>query len=289
MRQYCLNYRLSCKQMSTEFVKQSLRENLGRVLIPHVADGLWSIYENAKTACERNRQPEQTIMTFQNLLTRIPQWDDETLAKEVERISIASKCDYIDDLLLGVFVSYIRAFASLQQVENTHVDIHFDRPSVNKFVHVLYKSAARSSWSNAYLFKTIGVPAEQQARNRRDIETMIGSSLNEVIDSFIPWKEISRAYFQARESAPAPIPESVAPVVEALKEAPRPDTPAAKPVSFGEAEIVEFETEDEDDDRPRLQVGEEEVELDDVEGDDSSVDTDTELAEKAQETISLNL
>jgi hypothetical protein len=275
--------------MSTDFVKQSLRENLGRVLIPHVADGLWSIYDNAKTACERNKQPEQTIKTFQNLLTRIPQWDEDTLTREVERISIASKCDYIDDLLLGVFVSYIRAFASLQQLEDTHVDIQFDRPSVPKFIHVLYKSAARSSWSNAYLFKTIGVTAEQQARNRRDIETMIGSSLNEVIDSFIPWKEISRAYFRARE---APVPETAAPVVEALKEAPieRPDTPAPKPVTFEEEhEVVEFETDDEEEERPKLQLGNEDVELDDIEEDSKSVDTDTELSEKAQETISLNL
>lgn len=269
--------------MSTEFVKQSLRENLGRVLVPHVADGLWSIYDNAKTACERNHQVDQTIKTFQNLLTRIPQWDEETLAKEVDRISIASKCDYIEDLLLGVFVSYIRAFASLQQVENTHVDIQFDRPSVNKFIHVLYKSAARSSWSNAYLFNTIKVAAEQQARNRRDIETMIGNSLNEVIDSFIPWKEISRAYFQARETAPA-----AAPVPEPEKEPVRPDTPAPKPVSFGEAEIVEFEEDDSDEERPRIEVGED-VELDDVEDDGASVDTDTELAEKAKDVISLNL
>ena len=108
------SYRPS-KQMSTEFVKQSLRDNLTRTLIPHIADGLWSVYDNAKSACERNGQPEKTLQTFQNLLTRIPQWNVETLDKEVDRIAIASKCDYIEDLLLGVFVSYIRAFASLQQ------------------------------------------------------------------------------------------------------------------------------------------------------------------------------
>ena len=87
--------------MSTEFVKQTLRENLARTLVPHIADGLWSIYDNAKTACERNRQPEKTIQTFQNLLTRIPAWADDVLETEVERITKASKCDYLDDLLLG--------------------------------------------------------------------------------------------------------------------------------------------------------------------------------------------
>jgi hypothetical protein len=267
--------------MSTEFVKQTMRENLTRVLVPHIADGLWSIYDNAKTACERNQQPEKTIQTFQNLLTRIPQWTEDVLKKEVERISIASKCDYMEDLLLGVFVSYIRAFASLQQTEAQRVNIEFDRPSIEKFIHTFYILAARKSWSTAYLFKTIGVSSEQQARNRRDIETMLESVMNEVIDSFIPWKKISQAYFHAREeeaSAPAP-------------------APAPAPVTFGEPEVREFEkeeeeeSEDEEEERPKLELGEDiTLDTDDIEGDAASVDTDTELEQKmATETVSLNL
>jgi hypothetical protein len=267
--------------MSTEFVKQTMRENLTRVLVPHIADGLWSIYDNAKTACERNQQPEKTIQTFQNLLTRIPQWTEDVLKKEVERISIASKCDYMEDLLLGVFVSYIRAFASLQQTEAQRVNIEFDRPSIEKFIHTFYILAARKSWSTAYLFKTIGVSSEQQARNRRDIETMLESVMNEVIDSFIPWKKISQAYFHAREEeacAPAP-------------------APAPAPVTFGEPEVREFEkeeeeeSEDEEEERPKLELGEEiTLDTDDIEGDAASVDTDTELEQKmATETVSLNL
>lgn len=260
--------------MSTEFVKQTMRENLSRVLVPHIADGLWSIYDNAKTACERNKQPEKTIQTFQNLLTRIPQWTDDVLKKEVERISVASKCDYMEDLLLGVFVSYIRAFASLQQTEAQRVNIEFDRPSIEKFIHTFYILAARKSWSTAYLFKTIGVSSEQQARNRRDIETMLESAMNEVIDSFIPWKKISQAYFHAREETSAPAPVSA-------------------PVTFGEPEVHEFEEEesdDEDEERPKLQMGEEmTLSADDVEGDADSVDTETELEQKLAETVSLNL
>jgi hypothetical protein len=238
--------------MTTDFVKQSLRENLSRVLIPHVADGLWSIYDNAKTACARNKQPGETLKTFQNLLTRVPQWSEDVLNTEVARIEKASKCEYMDDLLLGVFVSYIRAFASLQQSEETHVNIEFDRPSLSKFIFTLYKSAARKSWSNAYLFKTIDVSSEQQSRNRRDIETMLGSTLDEVIDSFIPWKDISKAYFQTK--SPAAPTRAVAEIPTAPEVIP-PPKPA---LSFGESETVEFETDDEDDEeeRPRLQMGE---------------------------------
>ena len=243
--------------MSTDFVKQSLRENLSRVLIPHVADGLWSIYDNAKTACVRNKQPGETLKTFQNLLTRVPQWTDEILNTEVARIEKASKCEYMDDLLLGVFVSYIRAFASLQQSDEAHVNIEFDRPSLTKFIFTLYKSAARKCWSNAYMFKTIDVSSEQQSRNRRDIEAMLGGTLDEVIDSFIPWKDISKAYFQARPSTAA------TPEPEKRPDTPRP--PEVKPaLTFGASETVEFETDNDDDEeaeRPRLTIGED-VKLD---------------------------
>ena len=252
--------------MSTEFVKQTMRENLTRVLVPHVADGLWSIYENAKTACERNKQPEKTLQTFQNLLTSVTKWTPETLKKEVERIITASKCDYIEDLLLGVFVSYIRAFASLQQNEATHVNIEFERPSLETFVHNFYVVSARKCWTQAYLFNTIQVPSTQQARNRRDIEVMLDSTVGEVVDSFIPWRGISQAYFHKRE------------------ETPRPTT--APPVTFAPPEVHEFETDDEDEDseeeRPKITLGED-ITLSEDE------DTEDELEKKATETVALNL
>jgi hypothetical protein len=274
--------------MNSEFVKQTLRENLARVLVPHVADGLWSIYDNAKVACERNKQPEKTLQTFQNLLTRIPQWTDEILAQEVDRITIASKCEYIEDLLLGVFVSYIRAFASLQQADTTHVDVQFDRPSLSKFIHTFYKLAARKSWSAAYLFKTIGVSSEQQARNRRDIESMLESTMSEVIDSFIPWRDISKAYFQTRPEQQQHA--TVAVVSE------RPPTPAPKLTFDTQNDVHEFETDnedtdDEDEDRPKLTLGEDiKLDSDDIDGDKDSVATEDEILAKAgEETVSLNL
>ncbi len=259
-----------------------MRDNLTRILVPHVSDGLWSVYDNALKACERNSQPEKTLQTFQNLLTRIPQWNTETLDKEVDRIIKASKCDYLDDLLLGVFVSYIRAFASLQQSDATHVNIEFERPSTSKFIHSYYIAVARKAWQQAYLFKTLSVSAEQQARNRRDIESMMETTVGEVVDSFIPWREISRAYFHAKAEAPAPAPVAAPP-----------------PVKFEDKpQVHEFETDDEEEDdasdesheeRPKIALGED-VTLSDDEEDAASVNTEDELERRAESsTIALNL
>jgi hypothetical protein len=263
--------------MSTDFVKQTLRENLARTVIPHVADGLWSIYDNAKKAAERNNQPDQILRTFQNLLTQIPKWSTETLKKEVERISVASKCDYIEDLLLGVFVSYIRAFASLQKVDTSTVEIPFTRPSVETFIHAFYKQSARACWSNAYLFKTVGVAAEQQARNRREIENMIGAALNEVIDSFIPWKDISKAYFHGKD-----IPVAEAPVVPEPEPVPEP-APAPAP-----APAVKFEDEDDEEDaQPTISLGDDvSLDADDFE---SETEDEGEVELKPSSEVSLNM
>lgn len=232
----------------------NLKEHLSQVLIPHVADGLWSLYDNARELCERNRQVDQTLRTFQNLLTQVPTWSEETLQTEVDRILHASECEYMDDLLMGVFLAYIRAFASLQyRGESPQIQLDFERPSVAKFIHELYKHGARSAWKSAFLFKTHGTTSEQQARNRRDIEILLDKCLTDVINAFIPWKEISRAYFQA--PAQTPVPKEPEPPVK--------EEPKAS-VKFAESEE---EDEDDDDeshggDRPAIALGEDLKDID---------------------------
>ena len=97
-----------------QFAKRHIRNRFSLMVLPHVSDGIWSVYENAKTICEKNDQMDQVLKTFQNLLTRIPVWTDEVLQTEVKRIVAASKCSYLDELLTGVLLSYLRAFAAIQ-------------------------------------------------------------------------------------------------------------------------------------------------------------------------------
>jgi hypothetical protein len=167
------------------------------------------------------------------------------------------------------------------------VNIEFERPTVSKFIHTYYIAAARKCWSQAYLFKTIGTSAEQQARNRRDIDNLLDVTVGEVIDGFIPWREISRTYFHAKTT-------------EKVAEAPAP-APVVPPVTFEEKpKVVEFETDNEeseeesvgseDEDRPKISLGEE-VKLDDFDDDKASISTEDELLQKAgdADVVALNL
>lgn len=180
-----------------QFAKTHLRNHLATLILPHVSDGIWSIYDNAKLLCEKNREIEKTLRMFQNLLTRVATWTDDTLTAEVSRIISASNCEYLDELITGVFLAYMRAFAAMQYRSSSDaIDIDFEKPSLDKFIHELYKQVARVSWEHAYLYKTYGIPAEQQAKNRKDIAQVLEDSLDKVLDSFLPWKDIAKNYFK---------------------------------------------------------------------------------------------
>ena len=261
----------------TEFAKRHLRDHLGSLLIPHVSEGFWSIQSSATEICIRNETPDQVIRTFQNMLTKIPEWSDLTLSTEVERIQKVTKCPYLDDLVMGVFISYMKAFASLHQ-SSSDISIDFDRPTLSKFIHELYVQSARKLWQVAYLFKTSGLASEVQARQRQEVETIINQSLEQVIRGFLPWESITKKYFVAPSNS-VEVPTIM---------------PEAKAVSFGENEQKEFEDDEEEEEEeeeeenlPRqLNISEEDATLDieqEVE------DPIKELEKKAEETLVLNL
>lgn len=261
------------------------------MIIPHISDGLWSVYENALGICTKNKQLDQTLKTFQNLLTFIPKWDEARLNTEVERIQTASGCTYLEELLTATLITYLRAFASVQYSANQDIEVEFERPPLPRFVHELYKMAARQCWEHAYLFKTYGVTTEQQAKNRRDITQLLENSLDATLDSFLPWKSIVEKYFKEPEIKKSEIvptammnePEEHHEEEEAVVE-----EPPKKNVSFGGAEA-----DDTDDDadshgtdsenHPTMKLSEEECDID-----AESIDGGDELHEEKVEDLEPN-
>ena len=216
----------------SEFAKTQLREHLDSLLIPCISQGFWSVQETATKLCEKNNQPNEILRTFQNMLTKIPEWSEQTLLDEVDRIIKTSKCTYIDDLLLGVFLAYMKSFAALQyKGQSSQIKVEFERPNVSKFIHELYKHSARKLWQVAYLFKVSGTTTEQQAKNRNEIEVVIYKCMDDVIRTFLPWEVIAKSYF----TEPLPEPE---------------EPPKSKSVIFEDMEddIEEEESEDEEED-----------------------------------------
>ena len=275
-----------------QFAKRHIRNRFSLMVQPHVADGIWSVYENAKTICEKNNQTDQILKTFQNLLTRIPVWTDDVLQAEVKRIITASKCSYLEELLTGVLLTYLRAFAAIQyRSTQDSIDVEFERPPLPKFLHEYYKEVARRSWEHAYLFRTFGVTNEQQARNRKEIDLILDTAFDTVLDSFLPWQSIVNTYFSVDEAAAVPKAEDVFPVEEPPAPAPAPASEPEKKVAVEEAESEETDGESDigtdDDEHPKLQLSDEtaEIDLGIDEDDDAKTSEDVKLEAKDGELV----
>jgi len=255
----------------SHFAKRHIRNRFSLMVLPQVSEGVWSVYDNAKTICDKNNQPDQILMTFQNLLTRIPQWTDDVLQAEVKRIIAASKCAYLEELLTGVLLAYLRTFAAVQyRASEDSIEVEFERPPLGRFIHELYKEVARRSWENAFLFRTVGVRSEQQARNRQEIDRIIDTAIDTVLDSFLPWESIVTNYFSVGDDA--------APQPPAAVEAPPPPSSVTS-VKFAETSEDEDDSDDDADSDdsapPKIQLTEEAVDLgaiDDLDEKEEAVD-----------------
>ena len=263
----------------SHFAKRHIRNRFSLMVLPQVSEGIWSVYDNAKSICEKNNQVDQILMTFQNLLTRIPQWTDDVLQTEVKRIIAASKCAYLEELLTGVLLAYLRTFAAVQyRASQDSIEVEFERPPLGRFIHELYKEVARRCWENAFLFRTVGVRSEQQARNRQEIDRIIDTAIDTVLDSFLPWESIVTNYFSVGDS------ESVVP------EAPPAPAPAPSAVKFAETS----DTEDEDDESvsepPKIQLTEEAVDLEGIDDlDEKEEEVDIQVPESGKDDAALVL
>ena len=142
--------------------------------------------------CVENDEDEKYLLTFQNMLTRIPRWNNEILDAEVERLKEDTNCKYLEDLITCVHVTQLKILSCVRVGDkNKRIDI--DIPSLKEFVHKIYIEVARKFYKNVYLFQQDVVGIVKQ-KNARIAELIIRECIFEVIRDSMPIEELLRAY-----------------------------------------------------------------------------------------------
>ena len=182
-----------------DFVISNLNESrnewcsrLVSIFTPLVADGVRSIFSEAWKICIQNDEANKYLMTFQNLLSRIPKWNNEIIEKERVRIVEKSGCDYLEDLITCVHIIQLKILTCIR-VGNKQKKIDITIPKLDHFIHKVYLSVARKLYSNVYLFEKNIAPLQLQ-KNNRELEMIVQESIMNVIRESIPTEEIIRAY-----------------------------------------------------------------------------------------------
>lgn len=169
-------------------------ERLTYILIPHINEGIKSIFNEAFKMCIENNEPVKYLMTFQNLLSKIPQWNSVIIQEEVQRIITKSGCNYINDLITCVHVIQLKVLTCIR-VGNKQKKIDISIPKLDHFIHSVYIHIARKIYANVYLFERgASISPLQTQKNNREIETIIRECIMITIRESIPTEQIVRAY-----------------------------------------------------------------------------------------------
>ena len=82
--------------------KNEWSARLVSILAFNIIEGINSIYKEAIALCLANGEENKYLMTFQNLLSKIPDWSTTTIENETKRIETVSGCKYLEDLITCV-------------------------------------------------------------------------------------------------------------------------------------------------------------------------------------------
>lgn len=161
-------------------------------ITPHIIDGFRSIFNEAVRVCEENDELEKYLMTYQNLLARIPKWNQQMITNEYERIVKLCNCTYLEDILTCVHIIQLKVLSCVR-VGNETKKVKIDIPEFSVFLHNVYTNVARKLYSSIYLFEIDITPLEQQKHNR-EFELLVQTCIMNTIRDKIPVETILRQF-----------------------------------------------------------------------------------------------
>lgn len=162
------------------------------ILTPLIIEGFRSIFDEAYRMCKENREMEKYLMTFQNLITRIPKWNGNIIETETKRIIDKSHCTYLEDLVTCIHIIQLKLL-TLMRVGQYQKKIDINIPKIEDFIHKIYINVARKIYKNVYLFEIKISPLEIQ-KNNRELEIIVQECILNTVRDSIPVETILKAY-----------------------------------------------------------------------------------------------
>jgi hypothetical protein len=175
--------------------------------------------------CLDNDEASKYLMTFQNLLSRVPKWNNIIIEEERKRIIDRSGCGYLEDLITCVHIIQLKVLTCIR-VGNKQKKIDISIPKLDVFIHKVYIHVARKVYMNVYLFEKNISPLQIQ-KNQRELESIIQECILMTIRESIPTEAIIRAYMdesvEQEEEVIIENMEDTEPTVEADAAEPEPE------------------------------------------------------------------
>jgi len=147
------------------------------ILTPLIYEGFKDMYDDSI----KISKDDNTLIVYQNLLRRIPKWNNGILDKETRRIKTTTNTENIlDNLIKAVFKSNIL-------LQNNGKDNNFyDKITTNDFIHKCYINCGRELYNYPYLFYIKKVPIIKLKKNQKDCISLIENNIENTIRKMLP-------------------------------------------------------------------------------------------------------
>ena len=172
--------------------KNEWASRLITIMTPMIITGFKSILDESIKLCKENNERDKYLMTFQNLVSRIPKWNTQIIETERKRICDKSGCNYLEELITCVHIIQLKILSSMR-VGQKQKKIDINIPKMDEFVHKTYINVARKVYKNVYLFE-VGIQPLQIQKNYREIEIIVQECILNTVREIIPVEAILKAY-----------------------------------------------------------------------------------------------
>ena len=225
--------------------KNEWGSRLVTLLTPLVIEGYRSILDESIKLCKDNNEMEKYLMTFQNLISRIPKWNQQIVENERKRICEKSGCNYLEDLVTCVHIIQLKILTAMR-VGQKQKKIDIVIPKLDDFVHKVYINVARKVYKNVYLFE-INIQPLQVQKNYRELEIIVQECILNTLRESIPVEAILKAYMDesVEEDVIEEVKEEVIhePIIEPVENnAGVIPTPPKTNVSFNDIDYIKTDT-----------------------------------------------
>lgn len=223
--------------------KNEWGSRLVTLLTPLIIDGYKSILEESIKLCKDNNEMDKYLMTFQNLISRIPKWNQQIVEIERKRICEKSGCNYLEDLVTCVHIIQLKILTAMR-VGQKQKKIDINIPKLDDFVHKVYINVARKIYKNVYLFE-INIQPLQVQKNYRELEIIVQECILNTLRESIPIEAILKAYMDesVEEDVIEEVKEEVThePIKAPMNDVIHPQQAGQKGISFNDIDYVKTE------------------------------------------------
>lgn len=162
---------------------------LKSILSPIVIDSLKQQYEEI----ESNHENTNTLKSFQINMKEVPKWNQIRIDEECNKIK--EKCDWIHDLITGVFVVCVKIMTSVK-ISNQEKDYELVTPDLSKFIHLLYSKCAKDLFHNPYLMRR-DHDQERNLKKSNKFKKLVRAAIDDTVNDMLPTQEILQQYIYA--------------------------------------------------------------------------------------------